>query len=281
MKLNDKAVIYVPSNETNEEAFHRTTHLAISAHQDDVEIMAQHGIISCYQKSNCGFAAVVVSDGSGSPRIGDYRDFSDEQMMEVRREEQKCAANIGAYSVLVMLNQPSAAVKKPGNTVVVSDLCEVIRAMAPEVIYTHNLADKHPTHIGVAVKVIEALRLTEPSYRPKRVYGCEVWRALDWVNDDEKIVLDVSGYDELRSQLLSVYQSQIAGGKRYDLATLGRQAANATYLQSHDVDMMTAATYAIDLTPLMYGGDIQEYIQNYISHFMGQVSFALKEVLGA
>ena len=88
MKLNDKAILYIPSEESQESAFNRTTHMAISAHQDDVEIMAQQGIISCYQKSDCGFAAVVITNGSGSPRIGEYEHFSDEQMMELRCEEQ-------------------------------------------------------------------------------------------------------------------------------------------------------------------------------------------------
>lgn len=279
MKLNDKAILYIPSEETQETAFNRTTHMAISAHQDDVEIMAQHGIISCYQKSDCGFAAVVVTNGSGSPRIGEFEHFSDEQMMTLRCEEQKHAANIGGYSALVMLNHSSAEVKKTGTTTVISDLCETIIAMKPEVIYTHNLADKHLTHIGVAVRVIEALRIIDPQYWPKKLYGCEVWRSLDWLNDDEKTVFNLTGCDELRSLLLSVFRSQIADGKRYDLATMGRQTANATFYASHDIDNMKAATYAIDLTPLMTGGNIEEYILGYIKRFSDHVSSMLQEVI--
>jgi LmbE family N-acetylglucosaminyl deacetylase len=279
MKLNDKAIVYIPSVESQETAFNRTTHMAISAHQDDVEIMAQQGIISCYQKSDCGFAAVIVTNGSGSPRIGEYEHFSDEQMMALRCEEQKNAANIGDYSALVMFNHSSADVKKSGTAAVLSDLCETIIAMKPEIIYTHNLADKHLTHIGVAVRVIEALRMIDPQYWPKKLYGCEVWRALDWLNDDEKTVFNLTGYDELRLSLLSVFQSQISGGKRYDLATMGRQTANATFYVSHDVDNMKAATYAMDLTPLMAGGNIEEYMLGYIKRFSDEVSSMLQEVI--
>ena len=34
-----------------------------------------------------------------------------------------------------------------------------------------------------------------PSKLPKRVIGCEVWRNLDWLSDNEKIVMD----DRLRA----------------------------------------------------------------------------------
>jgi LmbE family N-acetylglucosaminyl deacetylase len=278
MKLGNKAVIHIPSGEPQERELARTTQLAISAHQDDIEVMAQQGILACYQKPDCGFAAVVVTNGSGSPRVGPYADYTDGQMMEVRQQEQMRASDIGAYSVLVMLGHPSSAVKKKGNPEVLEDLCAVIRATRPEVIYTHNLADKHLTHIGVAMRVIEAIRLLEPEERPHRLYGCEVWRSLDWMNDDEKTVFDLSGHPHLRLELISVFESQVAGGKRYDLATLGRQSANATFFASHDVDHMEAATYAMDLTPLMAGGDIAGYVSGYIDRFSRQVLSGLDAV---
>ncbi|MFP4541109.1 MAG: hypothetical protein ACLFR7_05730, partial [Opitutales bacterium] len=75
-----------------------------------------------------------------------------------------------------------------------------------------------------------------PEERPERVLGCEVWRGLDWMPDDEKVPLDVSGNLELAQQLNGVFDSQIVGGKRYDLATIGRRRANATFLESHHAD---------------------------------------------
>ena len=81
--------------------------------------------------------------------------------------------------------------------------------------------------------------------------GCEVWRDLDWLDDAQKVVLDVSGRDSLAAALIGVFDSQIVGGKRYDLATMGRRRANATYYASHGVDAAEALTYAMDLTPLV------------------------------
>ena len=51
--------------------------------------------------------------------------------------------------------------------------------------------------------------------------------------------------------LLGVFDSQVCGGKRYDLATMGRRRANATYLASHGVDESTSLIFGMDLTPLM------------------------------
>jgi hypothetical protein len=51
--------------------------------------------------------------------------------------------------------------------------------------------------------------------------------------------------------MLQVFASQISGGKRYDLATLGRRTAHATFDHSHEVDKMQGITWAMDLTPLV------------------------------
>jgi hypothetical protein len=83
-----------------------------------------------------------------------------------------------------------------------------------------------------------------------RVLGCEVWRDLDWLPDAEKVALDSGRHPELALELLKAFDSQITGGKRYDLATLGRRAANATFHTSHATDQVAGITWAVDLTPL-------------------------------
>ena len=84
-------------------------------------------------------------------------------------------------------------------------------------VYTHNLADKHPTHVAVARAAIEALRSLPPEIRPQRVIGCEGWRDLDWLPDNEKVVMDVTGHEALAAKLSACFVSQIGGGKRYTL----------------------------------------------------------------
>ena len=161
------AEVFVPDNAALPGALSRVTHLAVGAHQDDLEIMAADGILKCFQQPDKWFAGVVVTNGGGSPRTGLYAHLSDEEMMEVRRTEQKKAAIIGDYAAQFLLNHPSSAVKDGKNTDVVDDLTALLKATRPEVIYTHNPADKHDTHVGVLLKLVAALRRLPQEERPR------------------------------------------------------------------------------------------------------------------
>lgn len=261
-------IIYIPDGEQKDKAISRTTHLAISAHQDDIEFMAYAPIAECFGKADKWFSGVVVTDGAGSPRSGLYADYTDEEMKEVRITEQKKAAAVGEYSFQMLLGHPSKEAKDPKNTAIVREIAEIIRSAKPKYLYTHNLADKHDTHVATTLKVIAALRTLSPEERPEKVYGCEVWRDLDWVNDDEKMYMDCGPHPNLMRSLSAVFDSQIAGGKRYDLAAEGRRLANATFSASHACDTYTALNYAMDLTPLMdERTDIAEYITGFIRRF--------------
>lgn len=273
MKLNSKAECYVPFSEGEDQAIAKTTHMVVAAHQDDIELMAQHGILTCFDDRSLNFAAVVCADGAGSPRSGIYADYTNEEMMKLRAREQKKAAVVGDYSFLALLNYSSAAIKDPSERALIEDLKEIFRTVRPKVVYTHNPADKHDTHISVSLRTLKALQelAADGEYLPDQVLGCEVWRSLDWVNDDEKLALDVSGHPALRAALLGVFDSQIEGGKRYDLAALGRFDANATYYASHNVDVMNAASYAIDMTELAKGGDPYAFVKAYIDRFAADV----------
>lgn len=277
MELNNNAEIYLPFEENREAAMDKTTHMVFSAHQDDIEIMAQHGILSCFGDPNSWFAAVVCSDGAGSPRSGIYQNYSDDEMKEIRIIEQKKAAVVGEYSFLALLKYSSAQIKDITFSPLVEDIKTLLLQVRPKIIYTHSPADKHDTHVAVVLRVLSALRQISQEYRPEFFYGCEVWRGLDWVNDDEKIVLDVSGHPALRASLLGVFDSQIEGGKRYDLAALGRQASNATFYASHDTDKTDAATYALDLLPLIDSEDIYGYIDGYIRRFSEDIKSKIEK----
>lgn len=282
MKFNlDTAEVFVPDGLPAEEALARTTHMAIGAHQDDIEIMACDGILKCFQRDDKWFCGVVVTNGSGSPRDALYKDYTDEAMQVVRRKEQKKAAVVGEYGAQVLLDYPSAAVKDGSNKNPVEDIALVLKAAKPEVVYTHNLADKHDTHVAVALRVIEAIRDLPAVERPQRLYGCETWRDLDWMVDGDKVAFDCSAHENLQAALLGVFDSQISGGKRYDLATMGRRRANATYYASHDVDVATGMVFAMDLTPLIKDPTktIQTYVQEFIDRFAQEVAERLARLL--
>lgn len=265
----ETAEVFVPDGVPAVEALTRTTHMAIGAHQDDLEIMAFDGILACFQRDDAWFCGVVVTNGSGSPRDDLYKDYTDEAMRTIRRKEQRKAAVVGEYGAQVLLDYPSAAVKDGTNNQPVEDIALLVRTAKPDVVYTHNLADKHDTHVAVALRVIEALRGLPPEGQPKHLYGCETWRDLDWMVDAEKVTFDCSAHENLQAALLGVFDSQICGGKRYDLATMGRRRANATYYASHSVDVATGMIFAMDLTPLILDPDrdVQAYVQGFIDRF--------------
>lgn len=270
----DTAEIYVPDNTPVEEALARTTHLCIAAHQDDIEIMSAQPIIECFQQEDKWFTGVVVTDGRGSPRDGIYAKYGDDEMRLVRFKEQRKSAYVGEFAAQVMLDMPSKIVKDVSRNEPVEDLVALLRATKPQVVYTHNLADKHDTHVAVVLRVIEALRKLDQAERPERVVGCEVWRALDWMVDPDKVLMNVSDHENLQFALLGVFDSQIAGGKRYDLASMGRRRANATYFESHGVDATTGLSYAMDMTPLMNdaGKKPAEFAQEFIQRFAQDVN---------
>jgi len=277
---NPASEIHVPDGSPVDVALSRTTHLSVGAHQDDLEIMAFHGILECFGKSDRYFTGVTVTNGAGSPRADLYAHYTDEQMQTVRRLEQKKAAFVGEYAAHIFLDYTSGAVKDGANAHVVEDLKKVLRAARPQVIYTHNLADKHDTHVAVALRVIRALRELPADVRPQHLYGCEVWRNLDWLNDKDKVVFDVSAHENLATSLVGIFDSQICGGKRYDLATMGRRRANASYLESHATDVATSVIFGIDLTPLIKDPslDLKEYIGGFINRFAQEVSGRLAKL---
>ena len=276
---NKTAEIYVPDSKSDSEAIGRTTHMTIAAHHDDIEIMAYDGIIKCFAVEDMWHMGVVVTNGSGSPRSGHYAQYTDEEMCRVRKTEQKKAAFVGEYGALALLNYPSSSVKDPSDSEITEDIKALILAAKPEVIYTHNLADKHDTHVATAVKVITALREISDIYIPSALYGCEVWRSLDWVNDEDKVFFDVDSHPNIANSLVSLFDSQIAGGKRYDSATMGRRLSNATFSSSHSTDTSSALSYAMDLTPLIMNPvlSIDEYISNYIKSFEEKVIMTIRK----
>ncbi len=277
---NAGAEFFAPDGRPVEEALRRTTHLGIGAHQDDLEIMAYHGILECFMRQDRGFLGVTITNGAGSPRDDLYASFSDDDMRRVRRAEQRKAAVVGEYCGMVFLDYPSSAVKAPENQDVKKDLKRLISATRPSCIYTHNLADKHETHVVVAVRVIQALRELPKEQHPKKLYGCEVWRSLDWMADKDKVAFDVASHENLAVALAGVFDSQISGGKRYDLATMGRRRANATYYETHGVDITSAIIFAMDLTPLVNDPrlSMDEYVMGYVRRFGEEVSATIKRV---
>lgn len=269
----DDSVVYIPDGLDAEAGLARTTHLCIGAHQDDQEIMAIEGILACYGSADAFFTGVVVNDGAGAPRAGRFADFTNEQMVAARIEEQKRAADIGKYGAQILLGWPNEPVRSGDDARPVDDIKAILCATQPEIVYTHNLMDKHDTHVAVALKTVAAIRRLPAAERPGKLYGCEVWRDLDWLVGGDKVIFDASREKDLQLKLLKVFESQVAGGKRYDLAAMGRRKAHATYLEPLQVDNVTGAVYGVDMTPLIQNDSLDpaEFALGFVDNLRDDV----------
>lgn len=238
--------------------------IAVSAHKDDTEMFALKGIADCFGKG--GFVAVVLTDGGGCPRAPQYVGVSDEDMAELRTAEQKRAATKGGYTALWLLEKSSAEVKECSDALV-NELAEILRRYPRvETLYLHNPFDAHPTHVAACVAAIKAVNLLKDDEKPRKIYGCEVWRGLDWVADCDKVALDVSGYDGLAASLMDEFVTQNAA-KRYDIAAQARRNANATFGHSHENDVSSSVIYAVDMTELACGADFDAFAEKILADF--------------
>jgi LmbE family N-acetylglucosaminyl deacetylase len=203
-------------------------------------------------------------------------------MMAARRREQNAAAAAGGYGAMIQLDYPSSAIKSATDPSLKDDLKLILSRMHPQVVYTHNPADKHDTHIGVVVAALQAMRELPHPQCPSKVWGCEVWRNLDWLPDSDKVLMDVSGRDNLAAALNGIFDSQIAGGKRYDSAAIGRRSANATFFESHATDKTTQLIFGMDLSPLVADEtlDILEYVMGFIRKLEDEIREKLAKRLG-
>jgi LmbE family N-acetylglucosaminyl deacetylase len=272
------AEIWIPDGADENTALKRVTHMGIGAHCDDIEIMCLEGVLAGFGNAEKSFMATIVTDGATSPRDGTYANVTNDQMKVIRRAEQKKAAVVGEYSAVAFLDYTNAGLYNgaPGPK---SDLKSLLAATRPEIVYTHNLADKHDHHVGVAMAAIAAIRELPAADRPKKLYGCEVWRDLDWLMDDDKIVFRLDEHESIAASLLGVFDSQIAGGKRYDLATMGRRRAHATYHLPRSVDATSMVNFGMDLTPLIVDEKIDpsKYVAGFVQRFAEDVAERIKK----
>jgi LmbE family N-acetylglucosaminyl deacetylase len=269
-----EADVFLPAGGDAARALARTTHLCVIAHQDDIEINAYPAVTECLGRADRFFTGVVMTNGAGSARTGKFAHVTDAQMQVIRRDEQRAAAVLGNYNLQLQLAHPSSDVKQAGHAGVTADLAAIFGGCRPEVVYLHQPADKHDTHVACFLRCIEALRALPRDRRPARVLGVEGWRDLDWLADNEKVAMDASANPDLAAKLVGVFESQIAGGKRYDLAAMGRRLANATFFNSHATDATNAISLAMDLTPLVRDEtlSVREFALGHIDRLRADVA---------
>jgi LmbE family N-acetylglucosaminyl deacetylase len=275
------AEIFVPDAAPPEVALSRTTHVGVGAHPDDLEILAATAIVECHGASERFFTGIVVADGAGGPRSPEHAELSELALKEIRRAEQRRAAALGRYSAVVMLDHPSRDVKDASARAVTDDLTTLLRVTRPRELLTHALTDRHDTHVAVALRVVEACRALPEAERPARILGAEVWRDLDWLTGGDRIELAADEGEALQAELLAAFESQNGGTRRYELGTLGRRRAQASFAESHESEPRERVVLAMDLAPLVAGETTASgLVRDAIDHFRADVVARLARVGG-
>ena len=269
---NPGAELFVPDGRAPDEALARVTHVGVGAHADDLELMAFHGIAHCLATPGCWFGGVVASDGARAPRTGRFAGLSDAELREVRRAEQRAAAVRGRYAAVAQLDYASPAIVA-GDARLVDDLFHFLHASRPRVVYTHDPADRHASHVATCAAAIAALRRRPAEWRPARVYGCEVWRSLDWLAESDRVRLDVSGHDDTWRALLACFPSQIEGARPYEAGAIGRARGNAVFSEPRAAGGGGGTWLAMDLTPLVRDAELslEEFVRERVARFAAEV----------
>ena len=79
---------------------------------------------------------------------------------------------------------------------------------------------------------------------------------------------------------MGVFDSQIVGGTRYDLASMGRRRANATYFESHGVDDAQGISFGVDMTPLMNDASMTpaDFVGGFMQRFVKDVNERIRRM---
>jgi LmbE family N-acetylglucosaminyl deacetylase len=276
----DGVDVFVPDAVALDAALVRTTDLGVGAHPDDLELIALVPIGECRRGDDRWFTGVTCTDGAGSVQADRATALTPPDLATVRREEQRRAAAIGEYGAMLQLGHPSRDIRSAdGLDRLVAELFSILQACQPSNVYTHNLADKHETHVAVAAATTHALRSLPPEQRPWRFVGVEAWRDLDWLPDGEKLRFDATDHVALADALVGVFDTQIGpGAKRYDLASQGRRRANATMFEIRATDQADEVVVAMDLTPLVRNDHLDPvaFVLGAIDRFRAEVEDALR-----
>lgn len=255
----------------------KTTHLGIGAHPDDLEFWFFPAIQACFYNPALSFTGITMTDGAGSARGSSFHHLSNEEFVSLRHQEQLDAASLARYGAQFLLGFSSHDLKNRANPEPTQALITILKACRPSSIFTHQPFDKHPTHLAVFCRVLDALRELGPAHRPHQWIGCEGWRGLDWLPSALKIPLPCDPSDGLSDRLNGVYQSQIHEGKSYPKAVQGRRLANATLDDPHRLDSHPELAFGLNLLPLLEDPEmtLEDFVSSRLNAFAKEVKSAL------
>jgi hypothetical protein len=202
---------------------------------------------------------------------------TDDAMRTIRQREQEKAAVVGEYAAVVMLDRTSADVQGPGHVALVQELTDLLRAARPEVVYTHSpRTGIRRTYRWSSPPWPPAARCP-PASAPRESSAARCGATSSGSPQRTRSRSDVSGRDSMGAALMGVFESQIVGGKRYDLAVPARRLAHADVHTTRTPSMRAGGPlprHGPDPARAGAGRSVAAYVQECIDRFRGR-TFAL------
>jgi LmbE family N-acetylglucosaminyl deacetylase len=199
--------------------------LIVSAHPDDMEI-GMGGTVAKLAEAKAMMTSVVVTNGG---RASNPFGWTEQRMVEVRREEALRAASVLGVKDVLFFDEPDAA-DEINTTVVKQKLTKLLARLQPTEIYTlHEELDRHPAHRLAGKLVRESL--IETGLAPSgglwayEVWGLfTVWDRLEYI--DASVAKKTLAIAEHRSQVATIpYGEGVLGLNRWRAVFADHQAS--------------------------------------------------------
>jgi LmbE family N-acetylglucosaminyl deacetylase len=151
--------------------------LVVSAHPDD-EVLGCGGTLARHVAAGDEVSVLFLSEGVSSRSTpGQQRDWTKE--IAEREEFARRASAFLGFSIAGFLRHPNLRMRGLPMLDLVKQVDAVIRAEAPQVIYTHHAGDMNSDH-GVAVEAVLTACRPVASLSVRAIYAFEVLSSTEW-----------------------------------------------------------------------------------------------------
>lgn len=187
----------------------------ISAHPDDMEI-GMGGTVAKLVESMAGITSVVITNGG---RSSNPFAFTEQRLVEVRREEALRAASVLGVKDVIFCDEPDAA-EEINATAVQRRLIEIFARLQPTEVYTlDEELDRHPAH-RLAGKLARECVLETGLAPSGGIWAYEIWEPfatwdrLEYI--DRHVTKKMAAIAEHHSQVATIpYGEGVLGLNRW------------------------------------------------------------------
>jgi LmbE family N-acetylglucosaminyl deacetylase len=190
--------------------------LVIAAHPDDADFGAA-GTVALWVRAGWEVSYLVCTNGA---KGSDDPSITREQLIEMRREEQRAAARVlGVRDVFFLDNEDGELTPNRG---FLGEVVKVIRTVRPSAVFTHdpeavivnNSFVNHSDHRATGLTAIDAVypaardRLNFPEQIAAGLQTHKVSQIYIWASERENYRVDITDVIETKVQALLAHGSQ-------------------------------------------------------------------------